>query len=408
MRGFAGIAGSLAVAVMLAALPAAAAAHVYKPTRLDDPPPGKCRAHDCSLREAVDAAGDHSGPDRIALGKGTYELTLPVASGGGELEILASDISMRGKGPRKTRIDANDTDRVIGVSGEPFAARDLTLTGGDAGANPEHSSEGGGMLALTPKLMLKRVVIRNNEALSAGGLYAIADVASIKQSTISGNIANEGGGLRLASWTSQLVTTIRSSTISGNTATNKAGGILADGHYPINPGVPPVLNMITSTVAGNQANNEAGGIMADNGASVTLGGSTVADNKADANDSGGGVGGGIHQHSGATFVFADSVLAKNKVGTSGTDPQCSGSFTSNPGAIFQQQPAPCTTTGSPTVTPQARIGVLADNAGPTKTIKLLHGSPAIGHAIECAKRDQRGVKRPADGCDSGAYERRGP
>ena len=56
----------------------------------------------------------------------------------------------------------------------------------------------------------------------------------------------------------------------------------------------------------------------------------------------------------------------------------------------------------------ALIGPLADNGGPTKTIKLLTLSPALGYALDCPKTDQRGVNRPNNGCDSGAFERAGP
>jgi hypothetical protein len=203
------------------------------------------------------------------------------------------------------------------------------------------------------------------------------------------------------------VTTIRSSTISGNTAI-KGGGILADGFVPSANFKPPVVNVVTSTIAGNHTTAEAGGIMADNNASVTLGGSTVAYNVADSDNSGGGVGGGIHQHSGATFVFADSIAAGNTVGASGSDAQCDGTFTSNPGAVVEVQSAPCTMSGSPMLVGSAKTEPLADNGGPTRTVKIVAGSPAIGSSVECADRDQRGVKRPQTGCDSGAYERKGP
>ena len=55
--------------------------------------------------------------------------------------------------------------------------------------------------------------------------------------------------------------------------------------------------------------------------------------------------------------------------------------------------------------------MLGDNGGPTQTIKLLDGSPAIGavtgtgdEAGLCGGFDQRGVARPATGCDAGAFE----
>ncbi len=53
---------------------------------------------------------------------------------------------------------------------------------------------------------------------------------------------------------------------------------------------------------------------------------------------------------------------------------------------------------------------LAKNGGPTKTHKLVNGSPAI-NAIPsadpgCTGTDQRGVPRPiGPGCDIGAFEK---
>ena len=53
------------------------------------------------------------------------------------------------------------------------------------------------------------------------------------------------------------------------------------------------------------------------------------------------------------------------------------------------------------------LGVLASNGGPTKTMRLNAGSPAIDHGSNttCASKDQRGVARPqGPTCDIGAYE----
>jgi hypothetical protein len=73
---------------------------------------------------------------------------------------------------------------------------------------------------------------------------------------------------------------------------------------------------------------------------------------------------------------------------------------------MQSAPGTCSFVGGLTISPDARLGVLGDNGGPTKTIRLLSGSPAIGAALSCPIRDQRGVERPSQGCDSGAFESR--
>ena len=53
------------------------------------------------------------------------------------------------------------------------------------------------------------------------------------------------------------------------------------------------------------------------------------------------------------------------------------------------------------------LGPLADNGGPTPTMALLPGSPAIdaGDDSACPPTDQRGVARPQGlACDIGAFE----
>jgi hypothetical protein len=70
-----------------------------------------------------------------------------------------------------------------------------------------------------------------------------------------------------------------------------------------------------------------------------------------------------------------------------------------------------TITGSP-LTGDPLLGPLADNGGPTWTMALASGSPAIAAAGSgCLPIDQRGEPRPEDGagaCDIGAYQTQPP
>jgi hypothetical protein len=51
------------------------------------------------------------------------------------------------------------------------------------------------------------------------------------------------------------------------------------------------------------------------------------------------------------------------------------------------------------------LGPLSDNGGPTQTMALLPGSPAIDAGTSCTATDQRGVTRPQGAaCEIGAYE----
>src|SRR5207244_1623464 len=52
-----------------------------------------------------------------------------------------------------------------------------------------------------------------------------------------------------------------------------------------------------------------------------------------------------------------------------------------------------------------KLGTLASNGGPTRTLALRRGSPAIDAALKCPATDQRGVRRPRGrACDIGSFE----
>jgi len=416
--------GPLAFVLCLLAA-ATASADTFTPTRFDDPaPPNKCKPDDCSLREAVRAANNQGGRDTVVLGEGTYELEIPGGTPGippfelGDLDLF-TPIELRGEGAGQTKIDANGIDRVIsngcGISTTgAVRIKGLTLRGGDPGANPFNCtgpgnvSTGGGILAFGKALKLEGVAVKDNAAALGGGIRSLAEKLTIKDSTISGNNASEGGGLDLRARDPQPLAQIRSSTISGNSA-GKGGGILADG-FVVSTQVPPILDIDNSTVAGNNASGQGGGIFGDNDAIVVVDNSTVAYNMADSDNTGGGVGGGIHQFNNASFQFNDSVLALNTVGSSGSGPACDGDFEDGGSLVDTTGTNPNCNFGGlfqPTVTTTPLVGPLADNGGPTKTVKLLAGSPAISLAFDCPNLDQRGKDRPDD-CDSGAFERKGP
>ena len=414
--------GRVVVPVLLAfvLVPAAARADVFKPTRHDDPKPGNCKPRDCSLREALIAANAHANKDRVLLGKGTYKLQIP-ASGtpfqSGALAIFNA-VSVVGEGPGQTRINANGLDSVIRIGSGITAfggvtLKGMTITGGDAGATGvPHTSEGGGIFAAGEAgstLALRNVVVLGNQAKFGGGVFDYREGLSIKDSTIRNNSADEGGGIHVIAAPQATKAAIRSSTISDNSA-GKGGGLLADGSTFWGP-QPPTVDLLNTTLSRNHAKADGGAIMADNQATVTLGYTTVAYNAADIDGTGGGSGGGLYQHSNAVLGLANSIVAKNAVGASGAGPECDGaSFEPSVGAVIENQNTGTCSVAGAFVVPDAGIGGgLEDNGGPTQTIKLKSGSPAIGFGHgTCPKHDQRGVRRPTSGCDSGAFERLGP
>ncbi|MGH2891287.1 MAG: choice-of-anchor Q domain-containing protein, partial [Solirubrobacteraceae bacterium] len=72
-----------------------------------------------------------------------------------------------------------------------------------------------------------------------------------------------------------------------------------------------------------------------------------------------------------------------------------------------------TVTGPPLSSADPMLGLLQDNGGPTETMALLPGSPALdavpATGTVCKTSDQRGVSRPQGAaCDIGAYEHAPP
>lgn len=419
-----GWSGLLAI-VLCVMTPAAATADTYKPTRFDDPPPGKCKPDDCSLREAIDAANAESDRDVLRLAKGRYKIQRPHVPGfednsAGDFRINYP-ATIRGKGPKATKIDANGLDRVFYVGGisstSPVTFASLMMKGGDPDAvpnDPQHPPEGGAIYAYTEAVKLNRVAITHNDANSGGGARFQVTSLKVSKSTISGNTAIQGGGLYLPSAIFSTPTaTIRETTISGNHA-GRGGGVLAEGL----PGMslePPVVTLVNSTVAKNSISGgmgtaQGGGILATGGGTMTLDNSTVAYNQAgDAVQN--GAGGGVYQGPGATFNLGDTLIAQNiaaqggSVGTGVVGSQCAGAFAGSGGVLVELQPGTvCAISGDIREPDNAEVGELANNGGPTRTVALEPQSDAIGYAVSCPPRDQRGILRPATGCDTGAYE----
>ena len=116
-----------ATCVVLLALGPSALANTYAPTRLGDPVPNGCKKNDCSLREAVIAANNHSGDDDIVLKAGkTYKLSHGAGSPAEDL-ARSGDLDIRDKvtiacsSRTKAIVDANNHFRVF----ETFARTTL-------------------------------------------------------------------------------------------------------------------------------------------------------------------------------------------------------------------------------------------------------------------------------------------
>ena len=399
-----GSAQGIAVCVLaLAVLAPAALAKTYRPTRRDDPAPNGCHKHDCSLREAVTKANNHSGPDTIVLKGGkTYDLGQANVSGDenfnatGDIDILQA-LTLKSSNRKLATINAHGIDRVLqtgsmGAIGRVTLKR-LHLEHGDATVT---SQVGGGIVDGEGNVKIVHSVISGNRASSGGGVYnQYPKTTTIVKSTIKGNRAvggsGAGGGLEVYDGAAKVV----DSTINGNHAVF-GGGIFFYGLT--------ALNATNSTIANNQASHTGGGIEESGGnpGPSRLKSVTIARNQADPNGTTIGATGGLVAGD-PNVIVRNSIIALNTVGGSGF-PDCLGSPTPAGKSLLTEISGCPGFSGAAIVTSTPRLGKLADNGGPTKTIALRRHSKAINHAgAGSPPRDQRGHKRHNP--DIGAFER---
>ncbi len=242
------------------------------------------------------------------------------------------------------------------------------------------------------ELLISGSQISNNETSSDGGGISNEGDLNIANTVISGNIAEGfGGGILNAVLEASL--SIERSTISENEAGVGGGGIDSVGE----------LAVVNSTVFNNHASGNGGGILSDFGETVILA-TTIAGNSASAD------GGGL-------FVSEDfdrvPVRVKNSIiagSLSGGECSINDEFEAQGDNLSTDDTCPGFTLTN--TDPELEPGGPQDNDGPTPTIALLPGSPAIGAVTDCTdldgdpiETDQRGVARPqGEACDLGAFE----
>jgi hypothetical protein len=229
-----------------------------------------------------------------------------------------------------------------------------------------------------------------------GGAIDNEGTLTVTASTISGNSGSWGGGIANGGL-GQL--TVLDSTLSGNSVNSEydGGGIFNQGTLTING----------STFNDNSARN-GGGIFTEGPLKVV--GSTLSGNSAK------GAGGGIYSliinGQSAPLRMQNTLLAGNKA-VIGGGPDVDGPLTSlghnligdGSGGSGYAATDLAGTSANPI---DAKLGPLQDNGGPTQTMALLPGSPAInaGGPSE-SEWDQRGpgYPRTVNGMtDIGAYE----
>lgn len=244
-----------------------------------------------------------------------------------------------------------------------------TISGNTASAT---DADGGGIyFDNAGSLTIDSSTISGNTAeRDGGGVFARnASSVSITDTTISGNDVNAANGDGAGVFLQDTSSTITRSTVSGNTAADDGGGVY------VFSGSAEIIN---STISGNRANDDGAGVMSVSGGAIVLRHSTVTNNTADANLSGGGIGGGGRTT--GTITLDHTIFAGNS--DDGSNPDVAGtaamSFSllgDNTGAVVTDNGGNQIGTGGAIVDPL--LGPLEKQGGVTATHALLSGSPAI-------------------------------
>ena len=320
----------------------------------------------CTLRAAIQEANALAGPDTIILNKGLYLL---VRGGRGEDDAATGDLDIResltikGKGAKKTYINANKLDRVFHVIGSiTVNISDVTIQNGLATESGSAGlALGGGILNDAGTVNLTKCTISDNTAANdsawGGGMYNYNyGIVTVKSSMIFNNVARGtvhayGGGIDNENGT----LTVTGTTISGNSASSTTDLAAGGGIYSGDSGHSTVTQ---STVSGNAASGPVaagGGIYGLNSTvMVTSGG--VAGNSASGTQA---IGGGLYVV-GGTLTLTHVAVSHN-IASGATEGFGGGIL--NSGSVVTVAQSTVTYNAAKAVTSQAFGGGLHNSSG---------------------------------------------
>jgi hypothetical protein len=296
-----------------------------------------------SLREAVNLANLLPGTNTITfdtakMGSSTVSLTngslhlsgilgVQTIDGGGVVTISGSQAN--GVGNQASGVFVVDNGVPAGSPAVQATFTGLTVRSGNAGVGGGALTNNGGIVTVSNS------TFTGNSAQDLGGaIDNESGTLTVVNSTLDHNSADVGGGIynRGTLW-------LINSTLTGNTAT------LAEGGGVENSGS---LTVVNSTLTGNTA-NFGGGI--DNTGTLVLRNALVAGNTAQV------TGPDVNQLAGSSLSASNSLISSTGGNSIDLSPN-SGNILASPGSLG--------------------LAPLGNYGGPTQTIALLPGSPAIG------------------------------
>jgi predicted outer membrane repeat protein len=346
--------------------------------------------------------------------------TIPLSSA---LPDLSANVTIDGPGPSALTVQGGGPSSQFSVftidPGVTAGISGVTITGGNA-------SEGGGISNQGTLTLTGCTVTGNSASTEGGGIYS-SGTLTLTGCTVTKNTASEGGGL-FGSGT----ITLTDSTLDANSAQfaagifnnaaltvtnstlshNEAGSGPAGGLYNDNAGHATAL--VNCTLSGNTAARGGGGIENSSG-TLELVNCTVAGNTAT-----GGPGGGLYNYTSLSSNPGDVILTNTLVAGNTSDDVAGpvdsssasnliGNGSDLTGISDGSQGNQIGTTANPI---DAKLGPLGDYGGPTFTVSLLAGSPAIDAgsnalAVDPTTKqpltiDQRGAGRATNGLNAGS------
>lgn len=384
------------------------------PANVGDCPPDAANAG-CSLREAVYAANDTPGDDRINLPAGDYVLTNDVsdADGDPDLDLLSRNnafqatgaLAIVGNSARDTTIRsdrATDDRRVFHIEGgrsddpdgggaapcadtpgQAFELRNLRINEGftddDGGGvsidDVDSDCAGNDTEAFDARVALVDVAVTNNfvsDGSNGGGIYNEGEL-SLDRVLVASNQSGDGygGGIYNADTLSMVNTTI-----AGNSADENGGGIVTV-PYDQEAGDDGIVQATNVTLALNDTGYRGGGLSREGQRQGPVG-----------------------------FALRNTIIANNTANR-GSD-NCHGPANVISEGFNLETTDQCGLDGPGDKT-NTDAGLLSrgNYGGQTDTYALSEPSPArdAGTNEDCPGVDQRGVARPiGPSCDIGAFE----
>jgi hypothetical protein len=347
------------------------------------------------LRYCLTQADSAGGANTIQFDPGVFATPQTITLTSALPAITDNNLTIAGPGSSLATISGNNTFQVFNVTAANATISGLTIANGGAGYGAGLYFGGTGTLTLAS------MVIANNATSNAGGGIdgGSSGTLNLSNCVLSGNSAKNGaGGLQLASGTA----TLTDCTLSGNsTSGGNFNGGNSQGGAIKNYGT---LTLTDCTLSGNSAYNQGGAI--DNLGTATLISCTVAGNSATLHSGGGLVG---------TVTLYDTIVAGN---TAPSAPDVSGTVTSGSaynligngtGMSGITNGSNGNQVGTATSPINPLLAALGSYGGPTPTMALLPGSPALAAGSVAldggAATDQRGQPRVVGGAiDIGAFE----